>query len=354
MQEQIGALKLFEGSPEGPDQVWRQVANKTDSVGNDGFPLPRKAKSATGGVEGGEELVGDAHFAGGQNVEEGGLPGVGVSHDGDDGQTALLSSVSPKLPLVGELFNLPLQAGHPLPGATTVDFQLGLTGASPTDAPGESREPGIEIGETGEVVFELSELYLELSVTALGVLCEDVEDELCSVDDFQLGEAGDGSGLGGSEVVVEDYQLAVQVEAIQDDLFEFAFSHDKLGVHFVSQLNYGVLDGDAGGSGELLHLFDSPLGHRAVGVDSNEDGRGLAAGGSGGLELSAELFLEVIDEKLEVNVRLKHRAEELIVVRGRFVTGATGGGQKVGDLQLARLSIFGDVQGGNKIEPQFG
>jgi hypothetical protein len=70
--------------------------------------------------------------------------------------------------------------------AAPPDLELRLAGAAPADAAREARERVVLLPEAGQGVLELRELDLELAVAALGVLREDVEDELRAIDDLQV------------------------------------------------------------------------------------------------------------------------------------------------------------------------
>src|SRR5690606_40173888 len=107
--------------------------------------------------------------------------------------------------------------------------------------------------------LHLSELDLQLAVSALRPLREDVEDELGAVDDLQIGQAGDRSRLRPRQVVVEDQHLDVELHRPDDELVDLAAAEDVLRVDAVTDLQDGVEDLDAGRARELGELSEALL-----------------------------------------------------------------------------------------------
>jgi hypothetical protein len=63
-----------------------------------------------------------------------------------------------------------------------IGLELGFAGAAGSDTATKLRHGATASGKAGQLVFELSEFYLELSFAGFGVAGEDVEDELRTVD----------------------------------------------------------------------------------------------------------------------------------------------------------------------------
>jgi hypothetical protein len=93
------------------------------------------------------------------------------------------------LPLPREGLDLLLEVMDSLARAALADFELGLARSAPADAAGEARQGVVLLTEPRECVLQLRELDLELAVSRLGALREDVEDELGAIDDLVIGDA---------------------------------------------------------------------------------------------------------------------------------------------------------------------
>ena len=52
LQKEIGALELFKRRAKGRHEVFGQIADETDGVGNDDFKIPGKSQPSTGRVQG--------------------------------------------------------------------------------------------------------------------------------------------------------------------------------------------------------------------------------------------------------------------------------------------------------------
>ena len=84
MQQQVGVFQLFEGRAKSPDQTRRQVADKTDGVGNNHLTIEGEAQTTGRGIEGSEKQVFGQHFTLGESVKQGRFARIGVTDDGDD------------------------------------------------------------------------------------------------------------------------------------------------------------------------------------------------------------------------------------------------------------------------------
>src|ERR1700724_1376983 len=96
------------------------------------------------------------------------------------------------------------------------DLELRLAGASATDAAGQPREAVVLQHQTRHRVLELRELHLKLAVAALGALGEDVQNQLCAVDDLEVGVLGDGARLCGRELPIEHQDAGVELDRTHD------------------------------------------------------------------------------------------------------------------------------------------
>ena len=107
-----------------------------------------------------------------------------------------------------------------------------------------------------EVVLELRELDLELALGRHCVLGEDVEDQLCAVDDPRLQSVLEASLLRRSELAVHDQHLGACVRVRGLQLLELALADVCAGVRLGTVLNE-LADGvDARGPGQRMKLCE--------------------------------------------------------------------------------------------------
>jgi hypothetical protein len=111
-----------------------------------------------------------------------------------------------------------------------------------------------EAAHAGEVVLELRELHLQLSLGGDGMLGKDVEDELGAIDDAQLQLVLEPTLLTGIEVVVDDQRLGIRPGHRFLQLRELALADVGARVGSrppLQELPHGL---DTGGAHELAHL----------------------------------------------------------------------------------------------------
>src|SRR5699024_7055109 len=114
---------------------------------------------------------------------------------------------------------------HAGTNTTPVQFDLGLTGTTGTDAftargtttalPGHGIAPA---AEPGQQVLERSEFTLGLALPRRGVLGEDVKEQRGPVDDLDLDDVLEGAPLGGCKFGINDDRVRA---ARLNDLAEF-------------------------------------------------------------------------------------------------------------------------------------
>ncbi len=142
-------------------------------------------------------------------------------------------------------------------------------GAAGADAAAELAHGLALAGEAGELVFELRELNLELTLAGAGVASEDIEDKLSTIDDA-AGQAGfEVAHLRGGKVVVEEDEVGFGGEGDGFDLLDLAGAYEGGGVGAGAALQEGGDDLRAGGASQLLEL-----GERGFEVEIGR-GRGL-------------------------------------------------------------------------------
>jgi len=163
----------------------RQIANKSDGIGQDDLAAIGQAQTTGQGVQSGEQLVGCVGSGASQRIEQGRLPGICIANQRDrkgfpaaarppTGTTLTLELVKActQLPRLGvehsaiEL-NLLLAWTATLPNATALPFEV-----SPA------------ANQATELVFDTGEFDLQLALITASALRENVEDQFGSIDDW--------------------------------------------------------------------------------------------------------------------------------------------------------------------------
>ena len=107
---------------------------------------------------------------------------------------------------------------------------------------------------TREVVLQLSELNLELSLGGDGVLREDVENELRPVDHAQLELVLEPPLLAGIEIAVDDQRLGLHARNGLLELGQLSLADVRARIGRRPPLNYLTNGLDPRGAHELPHL----------------------------------------------------------------------------------------------------
>src|SRR5262249_43971635 len=105
-----------------------------------------------------------------------------------------------------------------------------------------------------QVVLELRELHLELALGADGMLREDVEDQLCPIDDARLQGVFELPLLGGVELVVDDQRVRLRFAEGLPELLELALPHVRAPVRAGAMLDELADALDARRAQELAQL----------------------------------------------------------------------------------------------------
>ncbi len=180
--------------------------DEADGVDEQGFAAVRKMQHPHGWIQSGEKLVFDMDVCGGKAVHESRFSRVRIA-DQSDGRVGYLGSAVP-MQAAGSrhLFEALAQGHDPLSNAAAIDFQLGLSGAARTDTSAQPRQVLPMAGQARQEVLELGQLDLQLARLRTSTPGEDIQDELSSIDDFDVEPVLEIPLLRRSELVVENYE----------------------------------------------------------------------------------------------------------------------------------------------------
>ena len=117
----------------------------------------------------------------GQLVEQGGLTGIGIAHDGHHGNGVLHAVGSLDAAHLTDLLQLLLQTVDALADMTAVGFQFGLTGAAGADAAALTGQALAHAGQTGQQILVLGQLNLQAAFLGLCPLSKNIQDQRTTV-----------------------------------------------------------------------------------------------------------------------------------------------------------------------------
>ena len=196
------------------------------------YRLPSCSKRARRRIQRLEQAVLDAHLGACESVQKRRLADVRVPRERDAGCAALRTLLPPHLSLLAEVAQAAAQERDLAAGDSPVGLELGLTGPSRADSRAERTRTATEALEVlphaahpRQVVLELGELDLKLSLCARGVLGEDVEDQLRSIDDARRQGVLERALLRRLELAVDEQHLRLRVAIRLLQLFELALPH---------------------------------------------------------------------------------------------------------------------------------
>jgi hypothetical protein len=183
MKKNLGSLDLFKSCAEARNESVGQVADETYCIGEQNLAARRKLQLPEFGVESSEHARRLEHAGLGERIEEGTLACVGIADEGDHGYRDCLATLPLLVADAAYGIELRLDVVDAQVDLAAIGLELGLSRAAGPDAAAKLRHSATATGESGQLVFELCEFYLELTFARLGVASEDVEDELRTVDD---------------------------------------------------------------------------------------------------------------------------------------------------------------------------
>ncbi len=185
MDQQIGALDLFQGRPEGRDQIGRQVGHEAHGVGQDRLLARRQAEQAHGRIERREQLVARRHLGAGDPVEQGRLAGVGVADQGDHriGHPPARAAMQATGALDG--LELALDPPDALVDPAPVELDLAFArAAQEAEAAALPLQVGPGPDQARALIGQGRQLDLQAALLGLGAGAEDLEDQTGPVDDL--------------------------------------------------------------------------------------------------------------------------------------------------------------------------
>jgi hypothetical protein len=181
VENQVGETGFLERRAECVDELVRKLADEADGVGHQ-VVAPAGPQHARGRIERVEQAVANADGSAGERVQQRRLAGIRVARERHRRQVRPLPLGPHRRATGPHAGELSLQGGDPVTREAPVGLDLGLAGTPRPDAAAEPLEMRPQAPHTREVVLELRELDLELSLGAVGVRGKDVENDRRAVD----------------------------------------------------------------------------------------------------------------------------------------------------------------------------
>ncbi len=178
----------------------RQLLDEADRIGDEHARPRLGLQRADRGIEGGEQLVLDQHFARRERPHQRRFPRIGVAHQRDP---ELVAARRPALVVVAlDRLQLSLQLREPIADLAAIEFEIGLARA---DALLPSATRGF--AQARRDVFQPRDLDLQLRLAAVRMAMEDLHDHPGAVEHLRAGCALEIAGLARRNIVVDDHEL---------------------------------------------------------------------------------------------------------------------------------------------------
>ena len=263
MEHELGRERFLEGGRKSLDEVVRQPSDESDGVGDE-IAAALVLEGPGRRVERLEEPVVHRDLGIGQGVQQRRLPDVGVPGERDRRGLRPHAFPSACLTLTAQALQTALKDRDPAPRQPAVGLELGLTGAARAEAAPEALEVLPHAPHARQVVLELGELDLKLALGAHRMLGEDVEDQLCPVDDTRLERVLQQPLLRGADLPVDDQRLGTGLAKGVFQLLELPLSDVGAAIGLGPVLYEPADRFDPGGQRKLLDLGELVVGIRAL------------------------------------------------------------------------------------------
>src|SRR6202022_2544694 len=160
VEDEVGFGDLLKSGAEGGDELWRELLDESDGVGEQDTPPIGHDRGAGGWIKGGKDLVGLEDPGTGDGVHQRALAGIGVAdhrHHRHLGSPARLAVKAPRLSQLGDVA---AQLADTPADAPPGDLQLLLARPAGADSTTEAGKLATT-GEPGEEGAQLSCLDLQ-------------------------------------------------------------------------------------------------------------------------------------------------------------------------------------------------
>lgn len=192
----------------------------------------------------------------GERVEQGGLAGVGVAHQGNREDAATLPTAALHGATLRQFLQPPLDAFDLDQNHAAIQFQLGFTGAAAhADAALLPFQVGPAAHQASRVMAQLRQLHLQLAFVAARAQGEDFQDQGGAIKHPALQAALQIALLNRGEFVIEDDQGSLGGAGGIADFIGLAGAGEQRGVGSLALAFHHAGDDQAGAAGEKLQFI---------------------------------------------------------------------------------------------------
>ena len=253
VDDEIGEDRLLERRLERLDELMRELADEADRVGDEVAP-PAVPIGARSRIERVEEPLPHADTRARQRVQQGGLARVRVSGEGDGRERGARRRAR----ITSRLRSSRARRRRRLAIRSRASRRSVSIWVSPGPRvpipPPKPLQVGPQAAHAREVVLELGQLDLELSLGAMGVVGEDVEDHRGAVDHGHPERRLQVPLLTGHKLVVAGDEVRVARGDLALELGELPTPEVPVRVRARADLDELTGGGNAGRAKELLQL----------------------------------------------------------------------------------------------------
>ena len=164
VHQYVSLVKLVKRRPKGFQEILGQVSNETHGIGQNHVPAGMKPESSLDGIQGFKRLILGRDTAMGQGVQQGGFPGIRITHDRHHRSPLAQAPGALLLPLTTQVLQLAFEVMNTIPHPSQVGLQFGLAGTSGPDAAAQTGERRAGLRQPGQQILELREFHLNFSV----------------------------------------------------------------------------------------------------------------------------------------------------------------------------------------------
>ena len=171
-----------------------------------------------------------------QRIEQRRLPRICVSHQRHSAKRDRLPRPAPQRPLPAHRFDGTFDFSDALANSPPVGFEFLLARSARADSAAQSRKFALAPGEPWQQIIELRKFDLELSLAAVRMARENIEDQLRAVDDAAICAALDIAMLDRRKIAVQNNQARVQTFSFLLQFHQHATADQRGGVERVAHL----------------------------------------------------------------------------------------------------------------------
>ena len=182
VEQNIRVRQLLQRRLERGHQMVRQLADKSDRVGQQNLLRVRDAQFARRRVERVKQPVIGLNPRAGQRIEQCGFSRVGISHNRHQRQFRLFALSTLNRPHLTDGFQIASQFVNAPSDVTAVALELGLTRSARADAAALTGQHLAHAGKPRENVLILRQLHLQFALAGAGALSENIQNQCAPVE----------------------------------------------------------------------------------------------------------------------------------------------------------------------------